>query len=84
MKFYCENCKTKLEEEEFDVRVSGFAPYGNSSVPIYVDVCPYCGSSEIEECFKCDYCDEYYLPEEIEYKNGDCICKYCEEESEEI
>lgn len=46
-------------------------------------ICPFCGSSEVEEMQKCEMCEEYFREDDLHdtegYINGGCgyCCEQC-------
>ena len=66
--YICDNCKHIFEEpaEQYDFTSECWgAPVTHS-----VNVCPNCGSDEIDEMDKCDVCGEYIAP-------GEGVCDNC-------
>lgn len=85
--YYCDECGEVFEEPN-EKRVS-FEDYygvshlfsGNNMTTIYC--CPYCGNEPVEEAQKCDMCEEWFNPDDLqdttEYLNGGCgyCCQNC-------
>ena len=50
----CNNCGQEFEEPR-EIKTSYESYYGvasmfGNSTPLYLDVCPYCGDEDVEEC----------------------------------
>lgn len=64
--YYCHNCEnffTECELEEETIRTGVYAPDGYEE-HFSEDVCPHCGSDELEEVNECPICGEPCLPDE--------------------
>lgn len=68
--YLCVNCGEMFDcpesARDFD------SEYFGRSVTHYTDVCPQCGSDDIEEMDRCEICGEYI-------KQGEDLCEWCRE-----
>lgn len=73
--YYCHNCEnffSEYELEEETVRTGVYAPDGYEE-HFTADVCPHCGSDELEEVNDCPICGDPCLP-------GEHFCDNCRQE----
>ena len=78
MKWFCDDCGETFEETEITTKTtwshSDYIGHGGD-FPETESYCPYCGSSEIYECERCELCGSE-VPKTI-YVAGKDICKDC-------
>ena len=80
--YYCKDCQELMTEEEIESRDTGFyTEFWGSTVycPSSQDVCPYCGSTNIEEAPRCLRCGDSFVP----LNNEDEYCEVCKSYVEE-
>lgn len=85
MKWFCEECDEIFDESEIITKTtwsnSNYIGHGGD-FPETENYCPYCGSSEIYECDKCELCGEE-VPKTI-YIAGKDICEDCRDQLDSI
>ena len=84
-KWFCAECDEVFDETEIRTKTtwsnSNYIGHGGD-YPETESYCPYCGSSEIYECEKCELCGEE-VPQ-TDYIAGKDVCPDCKQKLSEI